>query len=47
VGIDSILNNTFKDFRYEVEVRNRAVTGEIFGGERIFLEKRFYDGMFE
>ena len=42
-GVDYALN----DLRYEVEVGNRTVTGEIVGRQVVFFEQRRDERMFE
>ena len=47
VGIHSRVDDTFKNFGDEVEVRDRAIIGEIVRREVIFLEKWSDNGFLE
>ena len=41
------MNYTFKNFGYEIQIRNGTITGQVIMGERMFLMKRCNNGRFE
>ena len=41
------VNYAFKNFGYEIQIRNRTITGQVIMGKRMFLMKRCNNGQFE
>jgi hypothetical protein len=37
---DTRMNYTFKNFGYEIQIRNGTITGQVIMGKRMFLMKR-------
>jgi len=47
VAVDSVVDDSFKYFRNEIQVRNRTVTGKVFMWQRVLLKFRIDDSIFK